>query len=155
MRHGAREAAKSGTPLLAHGAFLRLALRGARISAQKIVQIKKHGRAFRGIRHQIPEFAQRMRLNHIAFVRCQVIAVFAFARKHIEMVEPEIVHDLLQLSLAVDGASHFGHRQLFDNTGGPLAVVGDGPGHGVGINAQCAALSCTGSGGVAGGLLHR
>ena len=78
------------------------------------------------------------------------------------MVEPEIVHDLLELAIAVDGARDFGHREFFDDALRFPAVVGDGARDGVGIDAEGAALaSAAGAGSwqicfrLRSGLLHR
>ena len=64
------------------------------------------------------------------------------------MVEPEIVHHLLQLPVAVDGARDFGHGQFFHDALRALAVVGDGARHRVGIDAKRAALRRSRRGGV-------
>ena len=82
-----------------------------------------------------------MRLDHLAFVRRQQPSIVALAREHVEVVKPEIVHDLLQLPLAVNRPRDFGHREFFDDALGLPAVVGDRPRHYVGIDAQQIALS--------------
>src|SRR5262249_41593619 len=75
-------------------------------------------------------------------------------RKNIEMVEPKVVHDLLQLPVAVDGTGHLGHSKFFNDSRRTLAVVSDGAWDCVGINAQSTALSGALRGDVAGWLLH-
>src|SRR5215469_16830592 len=57
------------------------------------------------------------------------------------MIEPEVIHNLLELALAVDCASNLRHRQFFDYALRPLAVVGDSARHSVGIASQQIALS--------------
>ncbi len=74
------------------------------------------------------------------------------------MVEPEIVHDLLELAFAVDRARDFGHRELFDDALRLAAVVSDGARDGVWINAQrtaFASAACAGCYRICFRLLHR
>ena len=95
-----------------------------------------------------------MRLNDIAFVGGKVVAVFAFAGEHVEVIKPKIIHDLLQLPFAVDSAGNFGHGQFFHHALRALAIVGDGARHSVGVNAESAALVGSRSCDVDGRLFH-
>jgi len=88
--------------LLAHPTLRGQAPRNIGVRTQKIVEVKKHRRALRRGGHQIAKLPKRMGLNHVAFVRGEVPLHFAFPCKNVEMVEPEIVHHLLQLPLAVN-----------------------------------------------------
>src|SRR5947208_2694599 len=83
----------------------------------------KHRRTLRCRGEQILEFSERVRLDDVALVRSEVVAVLAFSRKHVEVVEPEIVHHLLKLSLAVNRARHLGHGEFRSDARRPLAVV--------------------------------
>ena len=121
---------------LPHGALLRLTLRSLWIGAEKVVEVEQHRRTFGCGGDKIFEFAEGVRLDDVSFVGSEIPLHFAFVGINIEMVEPEIIHDLLQLALAVDGAGYFSHGQFFDNALGPLAVVGDGARYGIGINAK-------------------
>ena len=138
MRHTLRKRLPIAAPacLLPPGAFRRRTFRGSGISTQKIIQIEEHGRTFRRRCQQILKFSQSVRLNHIALVRGQQPLIVALACKHIEMVEPEIVHDLLQLPLAVDRSRHLRHREFFHHALWPSAVVRDSARHHIGIDAQ-------------------
>src|SRR6266567_9232350 len=62
-RQGPGEAVPAAAHLSAHGALLRLTLSRAGISTHKIVQIEKHGRAFRCVGHQILELSEGVRLE--------------------------------------------------------------------------------------------
>src|SRR5207248_9768759 len=92
--------------------------RRARIGAKKIVEIKKHRGTFRRRGDQVLEFSQHARLDDVTLVRSEVVTVFAFAGEHVEVVEPEIVHHLLELALAVNRARHFGHGEFRDDARG-------------------------------------
>ena len=87
--------------LLTGGPLRRQACSGLRICAQVIVEVKKHCRTFRRGTNQISGLPQSVRLDHVAFVSRQVIAVLAFPRIHIEVIEPKIVQNLLQLTFRV------------------------------------------------------
>ncbi len=128
-----RPAKSSAAPLLAHGPLGGLPLRGSWIRAQKIVQIKKHRWALGRRGQQVLEFSQCVRLDDVAFIRRKVVAVFAFGRENVEVVEPEIVHHLLELPLAVNRARHLGHTQFRHHALRPFAVVGNRARNVVGI----------------------
>ena len=133
----------SAAPLLAKGAFGGLALRGSRVRAQEIVQIEKHRRALCRLRDQVLELPQGVRLDDVTFVRSEVVAVFSLAGKNVEVVKPKVVHDLLELPLAVDRAANLGHGELGHNALRPLAIVGNGTRHVVGVaSAEHVALPC-------------
>src|ERR1051326_7861689 len=128
--------AKGTAAVLAGGTLGGQALSCARIGAQRIIEIKEHGGAFCGRGQQIFELAESVRLDDVALVRGEEPAIFALTGKDVEMVEPEIVHDLLKLGLAIGRASHFCHGELFDNPLWTPGVVRDGAGNGVGIRAS-------------------
>jgi hypothetical protein len=64
-----------------------------------------------GGQQQILEFAQHVRADGVALVAGQHGAVLALALEHIEMVEPEIREDLLQLPVGVEFAVELGLAQ--------------------------------------------
>ena len=139
-----RPAESSAAPLLARCALGRLPLRRPRIGAQKIVKVKKHRRTLGCGRHQILEFSEGMRLDDVAFIRSDVVAVLAFAREHVEVVKPEIIHHLLKLPLAVNSTRYLGHAQFGHHALWPLAVVGNRAWNIVGVGAtQNVALAHT------------
>src|SRR6267142_2478426 len=70
-----------------------------------------------------------MRLNDVALVRSQVVAILTLTCEYVEVVEPEIVHHLLQLAVAVYGARNFGHPQFSHDALRPFAVVSNGTRH--------------------------
>ena len=131
-----RQRQSAAARLLACGALAAARCGGVRIGAQIIVEIEEHRGAFRGGVEQVFEFSERVRLDDVAFVRGHEPFHVAFAGENVEMVEPEIVHDLLQLAIAVDGARDLGHRELFDDALRLAAVVGNGARDGVGIDGQ-------------------
>ena len=87
-------------------------LRRIRPHAHKIVQIEQHRRTLRRRHQQILELAERMRTNHIALIAGHQHSVESLFHEHIEVVEPEVGHHLIQLPLAVDGAQNFRLHQL-------------------------------------------
>src|SRR5882672_9566497 len=76
-----RPAESSAAPLLP-----RSALRGLRIGAQEVVQVKKHRRTFRRRGQKIFEFPQRVWLQPLALAGWQGGATLALARKYMEFV---------------------------------------------------------------------
>ena len=107
---------------------------GVRIGTQIVVEIKKHRRAFRSGIEQVFEFFERVRLDDVAFVGRHEPFHVALAGEHVEMVEPEIVHNLLELAFAVDREGDLGHREFFSDALRFVTVVGDGARDGVGID---------------------
>src|SRR6266404_8811017 len=83
-----RYAIEAAARPLAHGAFLAEALGRTGVSAQVIIEVEKHGRAFRRVGNEILELAKGVRSDYVAFVRREVIAVFALTGKHVEVIEP-------------------------------------------------------------------
>ena len=127
IRHRRRPAPphspRSVAPSLAHGAFRSDALRRARVRAQPVVQVKQHRRALRRAFQQSLEFTQRVRPDHVPFIGSQQPAVVALSRKHVEVVEPKVVHHLFELPLAVNRARDFRHAQLGNHALRPFAVI--------------------------------
>src|SRR6185503_2907103 len=77
----------------------RVELRAVRIDAHPVVEVKKHGRTLGGRFEQIPEGAEDVRANRFPFVLSQKKSHAPLSRIGIEMIEPEIRQDLLQLPL--------------------------------------------------------
>jgi hypothetical protein len=64
-----------------------------------------------------------MGADRVALVLGDVAACRSLAREHVEVVEPEIDHDFVELPLAVSGAQHFLFGQIGqDGTGGASRV---------------------------------
>ena len=131
--------------------------RSVRIGTQIIVEIKQHRRAVGSRVEEVFEFAERMRLDHIALVRSHEPFHVAFPGEDVEMIEPEIVHDLLQLAVAIYGARDFGHREFFDDALRLAAVVCNGTRYRVRVDRQCAAFTTAPRGrvGLRRRVLHR
>ena len=136
LRRARRITVRPAAHLLARGAFGGQALRGIGISAQEIIQIEKHRRALRGGGDQVAELAESVWLNDVALVRREIPFHFALPGENIEVVEPEIVHHLLQLPFAINRAKHLGHGKLFHDSLRALAVVGDRSRNCVWIHSQ-------------------
>ena len=56
-----------------------------------------------------------MRADHIALVFRKQIAICAFVDEHVEVIEPEVRHHFVELSLAVNRAQQFRLSQFTDN----------------------------------------
>jgi hypothetical protein len=74
----------------------------ARHRRQPVVEIEQHRRVFRGRPEQVAEFAQDVGPDRLAFVIGDQDVIEALAGNDVEMIEPELVHDLLELPRAVD-----------------------------------------------------
>src|SRR5207245_5676650 len=86
--------------------------------------------------YQILEFPESVRLNCVAFIGSEVVAVLALVRENVEVVKPEIVHHLLELPLTVNRTRNLGHAQLSHHALRSLAVVGNRARNIVGIAAS-------------------
>ena len=75
---------------------------------------------------QIAKFAERVRPDRIAVVGSRQPAVGALGGENIEMVVPEIHHQLVELPLAVHGAQQPRLLQLEDNEPRRLHFAGHG-----------------------------
>ena len=58
------------------------------------------------------ELAEHMRANRIALIAGEQITVRAFVHVNVEMVEPEIDQQFLQLMFAINGAQNFGFGEI-------------------------------------------
>ena len=86
-----------------------------RAHAEPVVEIKHHGRTFRGRNQQVFKFAQSVRTDGVALVAGQQITVGAFVDKHIEVVDPEVSHHFIELALTIDRAHQLGLHQFIDD----------------------------------------
>ena len=59
--------------------------------------------------------SEYVRTNRVALIGSEQPAVRAFARKDVEVIEPEIHHLFVELLFAVNRAVHLGHGQLGDH----------------------------------------
>ena len=78
--------------------------RGVRRGALKVVEVEQHRRAVRGRAEQIAEAAEHMRADDVLLVVGQVLTHLTLSDEHVEVVEPEIDEDFLQLPLGHRGA---------------------------------------------------
>ena len=77
-----------------------------------VVEIKQHGRTLGGCFQQILEFAQDAGANHVAFVCGDQVAIGALVEVDVEVIEPEIRQDFIELPVAVDGAQQFAFGEI-------------------------------------------
>ena len=92
--------------------LLVLHVRTVRIGAHPVVEIEEHRGALRGRLEQIAETAEHVRPDRVALVLGQHEPDLALARVDVEVVEPEVGQDFLQLPLAVDGAQQLLRAEL-------------------------------------------
>ena len=71
---------------------------------------------------EIAELAEGVFADVVALVAGGVPLVGVFADVDVEVIEPEVGHDLLQLALGEDGAEDFGLRELVDDLVGGADV---------------------------------
>ena len=101
--------------------FTRLArIRGycgrrLRSHAQPVIEIKKHGGTLRGRDQQVFEFAESMGADDVAFISRDQVLVGVLIEVHVEMIEPEIGHHLLQLPFAIESAQKLSLLQFVDH----------------------------------------
>src|SRR6266850_5035277 len=91
---------------------------GPRVRAHPVVEIEEHRGALRGGAEQVAEVAEHPRSDRVALVLGQHEAIAPLARVDVEMVEPEIGEQLLELALAVVGAQQLLLRELDDDAVG-------------------------------------
>jgi hypothetical protein len=72
-------------------------------TALPVVEVVEHLRTFRDRIEEIAELAERTWTNDVPVVLDDRIAVRALADEHAEMILPEVRHDFLELSFALDG----------------------------------------------------
>ena len=87
----------------------------------RVVEIEQHRRVVRGRAEKIAETSQRVGADRLGLVGADPQPVERLVREDIEMVVPEIDHDLLQLARAVEGAPDAGGLRLFEDQPGMLA----------------------------------
>ena len=90
------------------------------LRAEPVVEVVEHRRMMGGGPHEVGELAQRVRADRLALVHRNVPAHVALAGEDVEVVEPEVDHDLLELPLARHGADHLGRLELRRDPGRPL-----------------------------------
>jgi hypothetical protein len=96
-----RRQARIGQPLLQvrelSGSATALKCRRIRRAALEIIEVEQHRRAVRGGAQHVPEIAQHVRPNRFALVLGQVLPHLALTDEDVEMIEPEVHQDFLQL----------------------------------------------------------
>ena len=80
--------------------------------ALPVVQVPQHRRTLCRGQQQVAERSQRPWTNHVALIRRHQIPLRALAEKHVEVIEPEVGHYLLQLPLAIGRAQQLALQQL-------------------------------------------
>ena len=76
----------------------------SRGGAERVVQVDQHCRVLCRREQQIPETAEHKWTDRLLLVISDPHIIQPLAREHIEMVEPEIDHDLVQLPRAEHGS---------------------------------------------------
>src|SRR5207245_577038 len=97
---GGSSATKRATTWAAVGPGLP---REVRARAEPVVEIEERGRVGGRPAQQVAELAERVGADDIALVGGQVPLHLALGGLDVEVVEPEVDHDLLELALAFDG----------------------------------------------------
>ena len=97
-------------------------MRAVGIGAHPVVEIEEHRRTLRGCLEEVAELAEDVRPYRVPLVRRQEKPVSAFSRVDVEVVEPEINENFLQLPGAVDRADDLLLLQLEDD-GGRAALL--------------------------------
>ena len=95
--------------------MLLQAVKGVRVRARGIIQIKQHRRTLRRGFQQIAEFPEHVRADRVPFVRDHVPAVQILIDENIEVIEPEIRKLLGELPFAVHRANHLHFHQVVDD----------------------------------------
>ena len=93
----------------------RAAALRARRRVQVVVEVVEHRRVQRHGAEQLAEAAQHVRPHRVALVGRDREAVEAVAHEHVEVVEPEVDQQLLQLVAGVDRAHHLGGGELVED----------------------------------------
>ena len=102
---------------LARVVFVRLAL-----DADPVVQVLEHGGTLGAGGEHVAELAERIGADHLAVVHRLHPLVGILADVDVEVVRPEVHHQLVELPLAVCGAQQRCLLQLVDNILRPLGA---------------------------------
>ena len=97
---------------------------GVGADGQPVVEVDHHGRAGGGGEEEVAELAEGVFADGVALVAGGVPLIGVFADVDVEVIEPEVGHDLLELALGEDGAKDFGLRELVDDLVGRADVGG-------------------------------
>jgi hypothetical protein len=89
--------------------------RAARRGVELVVEIDQHRRRARGRQQQIAKMTERIRPDDVFVVPADPEMVEPLAGENVEMIEPEIDHDLLQLARAVKRAPDTGILGLLND----------------------------------------
>src|SRR5260370_418923 len=85
---------------------------GVRADGQPVVEVDHHGRAGGGGEEEVAELAEGVFADGVALVAGGVPLVGIFADVDVEVIEPEVGHDLLELAFGEDGAKEFSLGEL-------------------------------------------
>ena len=91
-----------------------------RPGGEPVVQVEEHRRMARAGADEVGKAAQRVRADDVALVGRDVPADVALRGEHVEVVEPEVDHDLLELALTLDRAEHLRGLELRRDPEGPF-----------------------------------
>ena len=97
---------------------------GERVGAdgEPVVEVDHHGGRLGGGEEQVAELAEGVFADGVALVGGGVPLVGVFADVDVEVIEPEVGHDLLKLALGEDGAEELGLGELVDDLVGGADV---------------------------------
>ena len=118
----------------------------AGIDALPVVQVEEHRRALGDGAEQVAEAPEDVRPDGVSLVLGEVAADRAFAGEDVEVVEPEVDEDFLELARGVDGTQHLLLAELVEDDASlltqlahagalgriPVVAAGDRSGHGRG-----------------------
>ncbi len=97
-----------------------MALKCDGIDAQPVIEEKKHCRTLGSGDQQILKFTHGIGADGIAHVRCEEPAIRTLVGENVEVIEPEILHDRFELTIAVNGAVELAHGEFGDDSAGAL-----------------------------------
>ena len=87
-------------------------LRGIGSDGLPVVEVEQHGGTLGGGFEQVFEFAENAGADDVAFVCGDQVAVGALIEVDVEVIEPEIRQDFVELAVAVDGAQQFAFGEI-------------------------------------------
>src|SRR6185437_13755705 len=104
----------------ARGDFPLMALKCRGIDALAIIEEKEHRWTLGRCKEQISKLAQSIGTDGIPHVRCEQPAIRALVGEDIKVIEPEIFHHRLELTIAINRAVELAHGEFGDDSAGAL-----------------------------------
>ena len=93
-------------------ALFAAGLRGVGTHGFPVIEVEQHGRALGGGLQEVFELAEDVRADDVALVFGDQVAVGALVEVDVEVVEPEIGEDFVELAVAIDGAQEFAFGEI-------------------------------------------